>query len=165
MNCSFIALTKTLIFSLFLFSLPLNGNNLKTPLESDLPTLMEKVVEWRHDIHQYPELGNREFKTAKKIADHLQSLGIDIETGIAYTGVVGYIEGGLDGPTIALRADMDALPKQETGQLPYKSQNDGIKHACGHDGHTAMLLGTAEALSKKYDQLKGTVKSNMREWM
>ena len=93
MNCNFIALTKTLTCSLFLFSLPLYGNNLKTKLESDLPTLMEKVVEWRHDIHQYPELGNREFKTAKKIADHLQSLGIDIETGIAYTGVVGYIEG------------------------------------------------------------------------
>ena len=107
MNCNFIALTKTLTCRLFLFSLPLYGNILKTQLESDLPTLMEKGVEWRHDIHQYPELGNREFKTAKKIADHLQSLGIDIETGIAYTGVVGYIEGGLDGPTVAMRADMD----------------------------------------------------------
>ena len=83
MNFNFIVLKKPLIYSLFLCSLPLYGNDLKTQLENDLPTLMEKVVEWRHDIHQYPELGNREFNTAKKIAEHLQSLGIEIETGIA----------------------------------------------------------------------------------
>ena len=102
----------------FLFSLPSYGNDLKTQLESDLPTLMEKVVEWRHDIHQHPELSNREFRTAKKVADHLRSLDIKVETGIAYTGVVGYIEGGLEGPTIALRADMAALPVEEKTGLP-----------------------------------------------
>ena len=165
MKCSFITLTKTLICSLFLFSLPLYGNNLKTQLEGDLPTLMEKVVEWRHDIHQYPELGNREFKTAKKIADHLQSLGIDIETGVAYTGVVGYIEGGLDGPTIALRADMDALPVEEKTGLPYASKvrtsyldkDVGVMHACGHDAHVAVLMGAAEFLAKNRRDLRGNV--------
>ena len=85
-------------------------------------------------------------------------MGIDVQTGVGKTGVVGTLRGNNGGKTIALRADMDALPMQETGDLPYKSKNDGIMHACGHDGHTAMLLGTAEALSKKYDQLKGTVK-------
>ena len=165
MNFNFIVLKKPLIYSLFLCSLPLYGNDLKTQLENDLPTLMEKVIEWRHDIHQYPELGNREFNTAKKIAEHLQSLGIEIETGIAYTGVVGYIEGGKDGPTVALRADMDALPVEEKTGLPYASKvrtsylgkDVGVMHACGHDAHVAVLMGAAEFLAKNRRALKGNV--------
>ena len=165
MNFNFIVLKKPLIYSLFLCSLPLYGNDLKIQLENDLPTLMEKVIEWRHDIHQHPELGNREFNTAKKIAWHLQSLGIEIETDIAYTGVVGYIEGGNDGPTVALRADMDALPVEEKTGLPYASKvrttylgkDVGVMHACGHDAHVAVLMGVAEFLAKNRSTLKGNV--------
>ena len=89
------------------------SSDLRTNLDKDLDNLMSKVIDWRHDIHQYPELGNREFRTAKKVEDHLRSLGMKVETKIAYTGVVGILEGDLPGPTIALRADMDALPVEE----------------------------------------------------
>ena len=126
---------------------------------------MDKVIEWRHDIHQNPELSNREYRTAKKIEAHLRSLGIKVETKIAYTGVVGLIEGDLPGPTIALRADMDALPVVEKTGLPFASkdktkylgQTVGIMHACGHDAHVAILMGVAEFLAKNKDQLKGNV--------
>jgi amidohydrolase len=126
---------------------------------------MDKVIEWRHDIHQNPELSNREFRTAKKVEDHLRSLGIKVETKIAYTGVVGLIEGGLPGPTIALRADMDGLPVIEKTGLPFASkkmteylgQSVGVMHACGHDAHVAILMGVAEFLAKNKDQLKGNV--------
>ena len=160
---------KKIILNLgFLFMvLTFNGQaaDLKANLDAELDALMEKVVEWRHDVHQHPELGNREFKTAKKIADHLRSLDIRVETGIAYTGVTGYIEGGLDGPTIALRADMDALPVEEKTGLPYASKirtnylgNDvGVMHACGHDAHVAVLMGVAEFLAKNRRFLKGNV--------
>jgi len=127
--------------------------------------LMDKVIGWRHDIHQNPELSNREFRTAKKVEEHLLSLGIKIETKIAYTGVVGLIEGGLPGPTIALRADMDGLPVIEKTGLPFASkkmteylgQSVGVMHACGHDAHVAILMGVAEFLAKNKDQLKGNV--------
>lgn len=102
-----------IIFTLFIATNIFASEDLKQKLNSDLENLMPKVIEWRHDIHQNPELGNREFRTSKKIADHLISLDIEIETGIAYTGVVGLIKGGQPGPTIALRADMDALPVEE----------------------------------------------------
>ena len=160
---------KKIILNLgFLFMvLTFNGQaaDLKANLDAELDALMEKVVEWRHDVHQHPELGNREFKTAKKIADHLRSLDIRVETGIAYTGVTGYIEGGLDGPTIALRADMDALPVEEKTGLPYASKNRtnylgndvGVMHACGHDAHVAVLMGVAEFLAKNRRFLKGNV--------
>ena len=126
---------------------------------------MDKVIEWRHDIHQNPELSNREFRTAKKVEAHLRSLGIKVETKIAYTGVVGLIEGGLPGPTIALRADMDGLPVIEKTGLPFASkkmteylgQSVGVMHACGHDAHVAILMGVAEFLAKNKDQLKGNV--------
>ena len=126
---------------------------------------MDKVSEWRHDIHQNPELSNREFRTAKKVEAHLLSLGIKVETKIAYTGVVGLIEGGLPGPTIALRADMDGLPVIEKTGLPFASkkmteylgQSVGVMHACGHDAHVAILMGVAEFLAKNKDQLKGNV--------
>jgi amidohydrolase len=126
---------------------------------------MDKVIEWRHDIHQNPELSNREFRTAKKVEEHLLSLGIKVETQIAYTGVVGLIEGDLPGPTIALRADMDGLPVIEKTGLPFASkkmteylgQSVGVMHACGHDAHVAILMGVAEFLAKNKDQLKGNV--------
>ena len=127
-------------------------------IKPEIEAIKETIISTRRDIHQYPELAFNEHRTAKLVAERLKSLGIDVQTGVGKTGVVGTLRGNNGGKTIALRADMDALPIQETGDLPYKSQNDGIMHACGHDGHTAMLLGTAEALSKKYDQLKGTVK-------
>ena len=138
------------IISLFIFAFnTIASDALKNELNQKLETLMPKVIEWRHDIHQYPELANREFRTSKKVADHLMSLGLEVETGIAYTGVVAVIEGGRPGPTVALRADMDALPVEEKTGLPFASKvrteylgNDvGVMHACGHDGHTTMLLG------------------------
>ena len=139
--------------------------DLKTSLDKELIPLMKKVVDWRHDIHQYPELGNREFRTSKKIEDHLVSLGIQVETKIAYTGVVGLIKGGMPGPTIALRADMDALPVEEKTGLPFASKvrttylgNDvGVMHACGHDAHVAILMGVAEFLAKNKSKIRGNI--------
>ncbi len=155
---------KTLVTILVFFSFNIDAN-LKQILEQDLDYLMNKVIEWRHDIHENPELGNREFRTAKKVADHLTSLGMDVETGIAYTGVVGFLTGDLPGPTIAIRADMDALPVVEKTGLPYASKvkttymgNEvGVMHACGHDAHVAILMGVAEFFSKNKDQLKGSI--------
>jgi len=140
-------------------------SDLKVDLEKQIDPLMDRVIEWRHDIHKYPELSNREFRTAKKVEDHLLSLGIEVETKIAYTGVVGFIRGALPGPTIALRADMDALPVVEKTGLPFAStetteylgQDVGIMHACGHDAHVAILMGVAEFLSKNKDKLKGNI--------
>ena len=125
-----------------------------------------KVIEWRRHFHQYPELSNREFKTAAKVAEHLKSLGIEVQTGIAHTGVVGLLKGAKPGPVIALRADMDALPVTERNDLPfaskekaiYNGQETGVMHACGHDSHTAILMGVAEILSKNKADLKGTIK-------
>ena len=138
---------------------------LKSKLDRQIEELMPKVIEWRHDIHQYPELGNREFRTSKKIEEHLVSLGIEVETKIAYTGLVGLIKGGKPGPTIALRADMDALPVEEKTGLPYASKvrttylgNDvGVMHACGHDAHVAILMGVAEFLAKNKSDIKGNI--------
>jgi len=133
---------------------------------SDLSKAVEsKVIEWRRDIHQNPELSNREFKTAEKIAKHLESLGIEVHTGVAKTGVVGVLKGGKPGKVVALRADMDALPVTERVDLPFKSevtavfngQTTGVMHACGHDTHVAMLMGVAEVLSKMKSDLSGTV--------
>ena len=139
--------------------------DLKQDLESQLSPLMDKVIDWRHDIHQNPELSNREYRTAKKVEMHLLSLGIKVQTKVAYTGVVGLIEGDLPGPTIALRADMDALPVVEKTGLPFASkdktkylgQTVGIMHACGHDAHVAILMGVAEYLANNKDKLKGNV--------
>ena len=155
---------KTLVTILVFFSFNIDAN-LKETLEKDLDSLMTKVIEWRHDIHENPELGNREFRTAKNDADHLPSLGMDVETGIAHTGVVGLLTGDQPGPTIAIRADMDALPVVEKTGLPYASKikttymgNEvGVMHACGHDAHVAILMGVAEFFSKNKDQLKGSI--------
>ena len=125
-----------------------------------------KVIEWRRDFHQNPELSNREFKTAEKIAAHLKSLGIEVQTGVAHTGVIGLLKGKNPGKVIALRADIDALPVTERNELPFKSEvkttflntETGVMHACGHDTHTAILMGVAEILTKNKDNLNGTVK-------
>ena len=127
--------------------------------------LENKVIQWRHEIHQNPELSNREFKTAEKIATHLRSLGIDVQTGIAHTGVVGLLKGKRPGKVLALRADMDALPVSEQNDLPYRSkvkatfsgQETGVMHACGHDTHVAILMGVAEYLAQNND-FAGAVK-------
>jgi amidohydrolase len=135
-------------------------------LEKDYQAIESKVIEWRRDIHQNPELSNREFKTAEKIAAHLKSLGIEVQTGVAHTGVVGLLKGKKSGKVVALRADIDALPVTERNDLPFKSTvkseflgtEVGVMHACGHDTHTAILMGVAEVLSKNKDKIKGTVK-------
>ena len=128
--------------------------------------LEEQVIAWRRDIHEHPELSNREVETAKKVAQHLQSLGIEVQTEVAHTGVVGLLKGGLPGPVVALRADMDALPVTERVDIPfastvtaeYNGEEVGVMHACGHDTHVAILMGVAEVLSSMKDNLKGTVK-------
>jgi amidohydrolase len=128
--------------------------------------VMPKVVEWRRDLHSHPELGNREVRTAAKIAEHLRSLGIEVQTGVAHTGVVGLLKGGRPGPVVALRSDMDALPVTEETDLPFRStsktewqgQEVGVMHACGHDNHMAILMGAAEVLAGVREQLPGSVK-------
>lgn len=124
-----------------------------------------EVLAWRHDIHQHPELGNREFRTSERVAAHLQKLGLEVRTGIGGTGVVGILRGGRPGPRIGLRADMDALPVSERGDLPfaskvrstYNGQDTGVMHACGHDAHTAVLMGVAQALAGMRAELPGAV--------
>ena len=120
--------------------------------------LQPKLVAWRRDVHRHPELGFREHRTARIVANHLSELGLEVQTGLAVTGVVGLLKGSRPGPTIALRADMDALPIQEANVVDYASGEEGIMHACGHDGHTAMLMGAAEVLARHRDRLCGQVK-------
>ena len=127
-------------------------------IRPEVQQIAENIITTRRDIHKHPELSFKEFRTAKLVAEKLKSLGILVKEGVGKTGVLGDIKGDLDGPTIALRADMDALPIQETGDVPYKSINDGIMHACGHDAHVAMLLGTAEIISQQKHLLKGCVR-------
>ncbi len=125
-----------------------------------------KCIAWRRDIHEHPELGNRETRTAKIIADHLRKLGIETKEGVAKTGVVGILKGGKPGPCIALRADIDALPVVERVKIPfaskqkatYNGQEVGVMHACGHDTHVAMLMSVAEILSGMKSEIKGTIK-------
>ena len=134
-------------------------------IEAATAKVMSKVVDWRRHIHQYPELGNSEIKTAKFVEDHLRKLGLEVRTGIAKTGVVGILKGAQPGPVIGLRADMDGLPVTERNALPFASkekavfngQNVGVMHACGHDTHVAMLMGAAEVLAGMKDKIKGTV--------
>ncbi len=139
-------------------------------LNEQIDTLADKVeskvIQHRRHLHQNPELGNREFETAKYIAKHLRNVGIEVQTGVAKTGVVGILRGGKPGPVIALRADMDALPVTEETSLSFRSKvrttydgkEVGVMHACGHDGHVAMLLGAAEVMAQLKDQWPGTVK-------
>lgn len=135
-------------------------------IETAVKKLEPKTIAWRRDIHENPELGNREVRTAKIITAHLRSLGIEVKEGVAKTGVVGLLKGGKPGPVIALRADIDALPVTERVPLPfaskvkavYNGQETGVMHACGHDTHIAMLMSAAEILAGMKAELAGTVK-------
>lgn len=150
--------------------LPIPAGAQTGPSDADVQRRVDavtpKVVAWRRDIHQHPELGNREVRTARLVADHLRSLGLEVQTGVAHTGVVAVLKGGRPGPVVALRADMDALPVTEQVNLPfaskvkteYNGQEVGVMHACGHDNHVAILLGAAEVLAGMRAELPGTVK-------
>ncbi|MBE9490595.1 MAG: amidohydrolase [Bacteroidetes bacterium] len=135
-------------------------------LETEIADIESKVIEWRRHFHENPELSNREFKTAEKIAAHLKSLGLEVQTGVAHTGVVGLLKGDHPGKVLALRADIDALPVPERADLPFKSTVKGtfrgeevpVMHACGHDTHIAILMGVAEILSKHKDKINGSIK-------
>jgi len=134
-------------------------------LDQDAATIEPRLLDWRRDLHQHPELGNREFRTSKIVAEHLEALGLEVHAGIAHTGVAAVLRGGLPGPTVALRADMDALPVAEQVDLPFRStvtteyrgQQVGVMHACGHDAHTAILMSAAEILAAHREELPGTV--------
>jgi amidohydrolase len=125
----------------------------------------KQVIDWRHEIHQHPELGNMELKTSALVASQLRSFGLEVRTNVGKTGVVGVLKGAKPGPVVALRADMDALPVEEMTGLPFASKEHGVRmgkavpvmHACGHDTHTAMLLGAAKVLAEHKDQIEGTV--------
>lgn len=155
-NFTILALTVSILMSSLCFS---------QIQDSTFNAIESKVVQWRHEIHQNPELSNREFKTAAKVAEHLRSLGMEVQTEVAHTGVVGILKGKREGKVVALRADMDGLPVTERNSLPYKSNataifnnlQTGVMHACGHDTHVAILMGVAEILSKNND-FAGTVK-------
>jgi amidohydrolase len=138
----------------------------KAEVAKKADAIEQKIIGWRRDFHEHPELGNHEFRTSDIIAKHLRSLGIEVKTGVATTGVVGILKGGRPGPVVALRADMDALPVTERVAVPfaskvtatYNGQQVGVMHACGHDSHMAMLMGVAEVLSSMKKDLHGTVK-------
>ena len=135
-------------------------------IEQKSKAILPKVIEWRRYIHQHPELGNREFKTAEMIAKHLRSLGLEVTTGVAKTGVVALLKGGKPGPVVAIRADIDALPVFERVNVPFASRDSSeymgqkvpVMHACGHDSHIAILMGTAEVLASMKKDIAGTVK-------
>lgn len=164
------------IFTLFLLicSMPFlmaqyGGQALNRTLKMDVDKkaviLDEKVIEWRHHLHQYPELSNREFKTSAFIEKHLRELGLEIRTKVAHTGIVAVLHGAKPGPVVALRADMDGLPLVERVDLPYASKEKGefngeevgVMHACGHDTHVAMLMGAAEILTSMKDSIAGSI--------
>jgi amidohydrolase len=149
---------KKLYFILFVLStynVSAQKNSLRAIVSEKAQRIEQKVIAWRRDLHEHPELGNNELRTADLIARHLRSLGIEVKTGVAKTGVVGILKGGKPGPVVALRADMDGLPVTERVDLPfaskvkavYNSQNVGVMHACGHDTHVAILMGAAEVLA------------------
>lgn len=142
------------------------GDDLARMIDAGMARVMPKVVAWRRDIHQHPELGNSEVRTAKLVENHLRALGLEVRTGVAKTGVIGVLRGGKPGPVVALRADMDALPVTELVDLPFKStvrttyngMEVGVMHACGHDNHVAILMGVAEVLAGMKAEIPGTVK-------
>jgi len=148
----------------------MNARDATLPFDADIGAAAErlepKVIAWRRDFHRHPELGNREFRTSKIVADHLRALGIEVKDKVAHTGVVGLLKGGKPGPVVALRADMDALPVKEEVDVPFASEvttewsgmQCGVMHACGHDAHTAILMGVAELLAGVRSRIPGTVK-------
>ncbi|NNF33320.1 MAG: amidohydrolase [Saprospiraceae bacterium] len=149
---------------LITFSIQAQGD-ITTMINSRSEAIESQVVEWRRHLHANPELSNREYKTAEYVAKHLRNLGLQIETGMAYTGVVGQLDTGRPGPTVALRADMDALPVRERVDIPFASKVEseylgkkvGVMHACGHDSHVAILMGAAQVLTEMKDQLTGKI--------
>ncbi|AWO00266.1 amidohydrolase [Chitinophaga alhagiae] len=153
-------------FALACFSLSLQAQDLQAQISQKAAAILPEVIKWRRHLHQHPELSNREFKTAEYVTAHLRSLGITVQTGVAKTGVVGLLQGGKPGPVVALRADMDALPVQEKVDVPFKStvtaeylgQTVPVMHACGHDSHVAILMGTASVLAGMKKDITGTVK-------
>jgi amidohydrolase len=156
----FVAAFLGLAFSSF------SQSKLKPVISQKADALKSKVIAWRRDFHEHPELGNQEFRTSEIVAKHLKSLGMEVQEKVAYTGVVGILKGGKPGPVVALRADMDGLPVTERGNLPFKSnvvtefngQKTGVMHACGHDSHMAILMAVAEILASEKANLAGTVK-------
>jgi len=156
----------SLVLPLLFLAPAANAADLRTDLDRLADQIEPRMIEWRRDIHQHPELGNREVRTAGIVAAHLKALGLEVKTGVAHTGVVALLKGGKPGPVVALRADMDALPVTEQTGLPFASKvrttwdgkETGVMHACGHDTHVAMLMAAAEALTKVKDRLPGTVK-------
>ncbi len=159
---------QIITLGLVILSLTLYGQDeeWKTHVNQAAEALESEVVDWRHHIHENPELSNREFETAALVAEKLKSWGIDVQEGIAHTGVVGILKGGRPGPVVGLRADMDALPITERVDIPWASRQKatyngkevGVMHACGHDTHVAMLLGAARILSEMKDEIPGTIK-------
>ena len=154
-----------ILFTSFTFISYGQVQELKTKVDQKALAIESKCINWRHHLHEHPELSNREFKTSEYIAEHLRSLGLEVRTKIAHTGVVGILRGGKPGPVVALRADMDGLPIKERGNLPYASKAKGqylseevdIMHACGHDVHMSILMATAEILTSMKASLPGTV--------
>ena len=152
-------------FALLALLLPAASHAAELDVNTWAASVDGKVLTWRRDIHQFPELGNREFRTSKLVAEHLRKLGLEVTTGKAHTGVVAILKGGKPGPRLAIRADMDALPVTENSGLPFESkqttefrgEKTGVMHACGHDSHTAILMGVAEAMAKNKAQLPGEV--------
>jgi amidohydrolase len=162
-----LALPATLSALLAAMWAPVGAHAQDSAVDAAVDQFMNQIIELRHQIHQYPELGNREFKTAELVAEHLRELGFDeVVTDVAYTGVVGILRGGLPGDVVAVRADMDALPVTEDTPFSFKStvrteylgQDVGVMHACGHDVHTAVQLGVASVLASMRDRIPGTVK-------
>ncbi|SEA21136.1 amidohydrolase [Pedobacter hartonius] len=141
-------------------------NALRADVAKKAASIEQKIIAWRRDFHEHPELGNNELRTSEIITKHLQSLGMIVTSGVAKTGVVGILNGGKSGPVVALRADMDGLPVTERGNLPfaskvrttYNGQETGVMHACGHDTHMAILMGVAEVLASMKKNIPGTIK-------
>ena len=159
-------LLLVLAFLLSQITLNAQSNSIQNEIQTKVKAIEQKVIDWRRDIHQNPELGNREVRTAALVAKHLKSLGMEVITNVGITGVIGILKGDLPGPVIALRADMDALPVLERTPVSfaskvktiYNGKETSVMHACGHDSHVAILMGAAEVLSGMQKDLKGTVK-------
>lgn len=154
-----------LLLCLFASNLVFAKKDMSKEIDVATQKIMPQVIKWRRHIHENPELSNREFETAKMVAEHMRGLGFEVRTEVAKTGVVGILKGGMPGPVIGLRADMDALPVKERVDIPfaskvvadYQGKQVPVMHACGHDTHVAILMGTAEVLAQMKDKIKGTV--------
>ena len=166
LSLRFAAATAALLCSARAHAQTAPTSELSKLIESKLSAVMPKVVAWRRDIHEHPELSFEEQRTSKLVADHLRQLGLEVQAPVGKTGVVGILRGGKPGPVVALRADMDGLPVTELVDLPFKSkvrtqwqgQEVGVMHACGHDNHVAILMGAAEVLAGMKAQIPGTIK-------